>query len=149
MVQNYIQEQFNVLIKNTKLQTLTCNLCKVVNCNIVKFSSDYVSLQKYLNHSVTHAEDSLGQSVSVGTATEMCVHSHALTSEFSFTGWITAERHSFENQAAQKKTHSPPSCTLGRDADCSEINYLEFLEFPSQTLCVNPGLLAVAKVYFY
>lgn len=128
---------------------MNCNICKVLNCYIVKLSSDCDSTKIFESLSSACCRFLGTGSVSVGSSTEMCVRSHALTSKFSFTEWITAERHSFENQAAQKKGHSPPSCTLGRDADCSEINDLEFLEFPSQTLCVDPGLLAVAKRGFF
>ncbi len=73
-------------------------------------------------------------------------HTHSLRNSPSRDGSLLKDT-VFKTMQPRRRLSSPPFCTLGRDTDCSEINDLAFQEFPSQTLCVDPGLLAVAKVY--
>lgn len=72
-------------------------------------------------------------SVSVGSASEMCVHSHR--NPPSRDGWLLKDTALKSKQPRRRIAPLLPA--LLAEMQISQINDLEFLEFPSQTLCLH------------
>lgn len=112
-----------------------CKVCRL--CDSTKIFKSLSSACRFLGT----------ESVSLGTATEMCIHSHThtLRNSPSRDGSLLKDTVLKTKQPRRRVIPLLPALLAGMQI--AQINDLEFLEFPSQTLCMDPGLLAVTKLF--